>query len=136
MKVVIDTNVLLMSIPKISKYRLIFDGLLTGKYNLAISESILQEYTEVIGRKTTGQIAQNISELILSLENVEKTEIYYRWNLIQADADDNKFIDCAISVRVKYIVTNDNHFKHLKNIEFPPIEVIHADDFLEELKQL
>jgi predicted nucleic acid-binding protein len=59
-KVVVDTNVLLMSIPKISKYRPIFDGLLKGKFNLAISESILQEYIEIIGRKTTGQIAQNL----------------------------------------------------------------------------
>jgi rRNA-processing protein FCF1 len=41
MKVVIDTNVLLMSIPRISKYRPIFDKLLKGKYRLAISEGIL-----------------------------------------------------------------------------------------------
>jgi predicted nucleic acid-binding protein len=45
-----------------------------------------------------------------------KTEIYFRWNLIQADSDDNKFVDCAISARVRFIVTNDNHFKELKNI--------------------
>lgn len=136
MKVVIDTNVLLISIPKLSKYRPIFNGLLRKQYNLAISESILQEYLEIIGRKTTGQIAQNLGELLLSLENVEKTEIYFRWNLIHADPDDNKFVDCAISARVKFIVTNDNHFKELKDIEFPPVEVINADDFLEELKKL
>lgn len=106
------------------------------KYNLAISESILQEYMEIIGEKTTGQIAQNIGELLLSLENVEKTEIYFRWNLIQADPDDNKFVDCAISARVRFVVTNDKHFKELKDIEFPPVEVINADDFLEELKKL
>jgi len=136
MRVVIDTNVFLISIPKISKYRPIFDGLLKRKYNLAISESILQEYLEIIGEKTTGQIAQNIGELLLSLENVEKTDIYFRWNLIQADPDDNKFVDCAISARVRFVVTNDKHFKELKDIEFPPVEVINADDFLEELKKL
>ena len=37
MKVVLDTNVLLMSIPKISKYRPIFDGLIKARYDLAIS---------------------------------------------------------------------------------------------------
>lgn len=73
MKVVIDTNVLLMSISKISKYRPIFDGLLEAKYDLAISEDILQEYIEIIGRKTTGQIAQNLGELLTQLDNVEKT---------------------------------------------------------------
>jgi predicted nucleic acid-binding protein len=125
-----------MSIPRISKYRPIFDNLLKGKYRLAISEGILQEYLEIIGRKTTGQIAQNLGELLMSLENVDKTEIYFRWNLIQADPDDNKFVDCAISARVKFIVTNDNHFKELRTIDFPPVEVIDADDFLEELNKI
>lgn len=136
MKVVIDTNVLLMSIPKISKFRPIFDGLLSAKYELAISEAILQEYIEIIGRKTTGQIAQNFAELLSQLENVENTEIYFRWNLITADPDDNKFVDCAISANVKFIVSNDSHFSVLKEIEFPPVEVIDADEFLEELNRL
>ena len=136
MKVVIDTNVLLMSIPKISKYRPIFDGLLKGKFNLAISESILQEYIEIIGRKTTGQIAQNLGDLLVTLNNVEKTEIFFRWHLIKADPDDNKFVDCAISARVTFLVSNDKHFNELKEIEFPPVEVIDADGFMEELKKL
>ncbi len=42
MKVVLDTNVLLISIPKISKYRPIFEALLKAKYELAISEDILR----------------------------------------------------------------------------------------------
>ncbi len=136
MKVVIDTNVLLMSIPKISKFRPIFDGLLKAKYNLAISEDIFQEYIEIIGRKTTGQIAQNLGELLTQLENVEKTTIYFKWNLITSDPDDNKFVDCAISANAQFIVSNDNHFKILKDIKFPPVKVIDADSFLKELKNL
>ncbi len=136
MKVVIDTNVLLMSIPKISKYRPIFDGLLKAKYGLAISEEILQEYIEIIGRKTTGEIAQNLGELLVQLKNVEQVQVYFRWNLITGDPDDNKFVDCAVSARVRFIVSNDNHFKVLKDIKFPPVEVIDADQFLEELKKL
>lgn len=136
MKVVIDTNVLLMSLPKISKYRPIFDGLIKGKFRLAVSNEIFQEYIEVIGNKTTGEIAQNLAELLSKLENLEKVEVYFRWNLIEKDPDDNKFVDCAISARVKYIVSNDNHFKVLKEIKFPPVEVIDADSFLEEIINL
>jgi putative PIN family toxin of toxin-antitoxin system len=136
MKVVIDTNVILMSLPKISKYRPIFDGLLESKFDLAISNEILQEYIEVIGEKTTGEIAQNFAELMIKLENVEQKEVYFRWNLIEKDPDDNKFIDCAVSARVKYVVSNDNHFKILKEIDFPPVEVIDADTFLNELNNL
>jgi predicted nucleic acid-binding protein len=42
MKVVLDTNVLQISLPNISKYRPIFDALLNQKFSLAISEDILQ----------------------------------------------------------------------------------------------
>ncbi len=72
----------------------------------------------------------------MNLENVEQIEVYYKWLLIQDDHDDNKFVDCAVAGNVKFVVSNDKHFNILKNIEFPSIEVIKADQFLEELKSL
>ncbi|MBC8180569.1 PIN domain-containing protein [candidate division KSB1 bacterium] len=50
------------------------------------------------------------------------------------DEDDNKFVDCAISSNADFIVTNDRHFNILKNIEFPKVNVINVDDFLNKLK--
>ncbi len=38
MKVVLDTNILLVSIPKKSPYRIIFDAVLAGKFELIISK--------------------------------------------------------------------------------------------------
>jgi len=73
--------------------------------------------------------------LLLSLENVEQIEVYYKWLLIDKDPDDNKFIDCAISGNVDYIVSNDKHFNVLSNIKFPSIEVVTADQFLLELEE-
>lgn len=70
------------------------------------------------------------------LPNVERTEVYFRWNLIEADPDDNKFVDCAISANVQFLVSNDGHFRVLKEVDFPPVGVINADSFLEELQQL
>lgn len=136
MRVVLDTNVLLTSLLKTSRYRPIFDGLLQKKYDLIISHDILQEYVEIIEEKTTATIAKNVSELLINLDNVLKIEVYYRWLLIDQDPDDNKFVDCAISGNVKFVVSNDKHFKILKDIKFPPIEVINSDQFLDELKNL
>ena len=62
---------------------------------------------------------------------MQKQEIYFNWQLIEADKDDNKFVDCAISVGADYLVTNDRHFKILKNIPFPSVNTINADNFLE-----
>ena len=134
MKVVLDTNVLLTSLRKTSKYRPIFDGLITGKFELIMSHDILQEYVEIIEQKTNPIISKNVSELLINLKNVKKIEIYFRWLLITADPDDNKFVDCAIAGDVKFVVSNDKHFKILKQINFPSVEVITSDQFLEELK--
>jgi len=136
MKVVIDTNVLLSSIARSSKERPIFDGIIQSKFVLAVSNDIIGEYAEVLERNITPKISENIMDFLMELNNVQKTDIFFKWNLIHKDPDDNKFVDCAISAGVKYVVSEDKHFRILKDIAFPYVEVITADEFLEELKQL
>ena len=47
--------------------------------------------------------------------------------------DDNKFVDCAVAASADFIVTEDKHFKVLKDIPFPLVNVISMDDFVEIL---
>lgn len=54
---------------------------------------------------------------------------HFSFCLITVDADDNKFVDCAIVANAHFIVTEDKHFNVLKNIEFPHVDVIGIDDF-------
>ena len=68
MKVVLDTNALLVSIPRKSSYRPIFDGLLKNKFHLLVSNEILSEYEEIISAKTNQIVSSNIIELLLSLK--------------------------------------------------------------------
>ena len=133
MKVVLDTNVLLVSISTKSRYRIIFDSLLKNNITLIISNEILSEYTEIIERKTNTLVANNISEMLLGLQNVQKQEVYYRWNLITEDKDDNKFVDCAIAGNADYLVSNDKHFNCLRQIDFPKLNLLSIDEFIELL---
>lgn len=64
---------------------------------------------------------------------VSRTDAHFRFNLIQQDPDDNKFVDCAIASNAKYIVTEDHHFDILKHISFPRVEVITLKDFIDTL---
>jgi putative PIN family toxin of toxin-antitoxin system len=134
LKLVLDTNILLISLPTKSKYRPIFDSLVNNKFQLMITNEILSEYLEIIQQKTTSEIANNVIKLLLSLKNVIKAEVYYKWHLIEIDQDDNKFVDCAISSNADFIVTNDQHFKILEKIKFPKINVIEVDDLIQKLK--
>jgi putative PIN family toxin of toxin-antitoxin system len=130
MKVVLDTNILLVSIPKKSPYRIIFDALLAGKFELIISNEILSEYTEIIAQKTNDIVATNITEMLLSLSNVKKQDVFYKWNLIEIDKDDNKFVDCAVAGNADYLVSNDKHFNCLKVVEFPKLNLVTIDEFI------
>jgi len=134
MRIVLDTNALLVSIPKNSKYRLIFDRFLSKSFTLIISNEILSEYTEIIAQKTTSTVSNNITELLSIASNVEKQDIYFNWQLIDIDKDDNKFVDCAIARNADFLVTNDKHFGILKTIEFPAVSTLTVEEFMNILK--
>jgi len=136
MRIVLDTNILLVSIPRLSKYRPIFDRLLDKTFSLILSNEILTEYEEVISQKANPIVAANIVKMLVSLRNVEKTEIFYRWELIEADSDDNKFVDCAIAGNADFLVTNDKHFGVLKRVDFPEVTVIDIETFLEIIQKM
>ena len=136
MRIVLDTNSLLVSIGRKSKYRPIFDALLDGKITLLISNDIISEYVEILGQRTSAIVADNISDLLMSSPDVEKTSIYFKWSVITQDADDNKFVDCALNGRANFLVTDDKHFNVLKKIGFPPVKIIRTKAFLEKIKKL
>ncbi len=72
------------------------------------------EYWEVLESKTNPSIASNIINFLISHPYIEFVENYIRLNLIQADADDNKFCNCCFSSSAKYLITIDRHFRILK----------------------
>ena len=132
-KIVLDTNCLLMSLPKISPYRMIWDDFLKGKLTLCITNEIVEEYLEILSQKTTHEIASNVVSVILSQSNVEFVTPYYKMHLIQADEDDNKFVDCAFIAGASCIVSNDANFKILNEINFPKIFVLKIKEFIDLL---
>lgn len=133
MKLVLDINILLISLPVKSVYRRIFDALRAGRFELVVSTDILLEYHEKISEKTSPEVADNVLKLILSLENCTLQNTFFEWAIMHNDEDDNKYVDCAIAANVEHLVSEDRHFDILKNIDFPRLSVIKADEFLQLL---
>ena len=129
LRIVIDTNVLLVSIGRQSKYNWLFQAFLNEEFDLLVTTPILLEYHEKIATRTQPIIAENILKLILAKPNVIKVDVSYRWQIIVQDPDDNAFVDCAFSGNADYLISNDNHFNILKTIDFPDISLIKLDDF-------
>ena len=136
MRVVIDTNVLLVSISRKSHHHPIFRAIVAGTIELCISNSILEEYQEKIAEHWSVSMSDNIGEVLVKSPFVQKLDPRFKWTLIAADPDDDKFTDCYIAASAKYLVTDDTHFNILKKIKNPPINIISSDDFLLILEKM
>ncbi len=134
MKIVIDTNVLLVSISRKSKYNWIFQKIIDGEFEICISNDILLEYSEKIGEIFNPFTAINTLRVLQNLPNVFEVKIYYNWNLIENDFSDNKFVDCYLASNADYILTNDSHFNILRRIPFPKVKTINIDEFWKEFR--
>ena len=134
MKIVLDTNCLVVCLYATSPFQCIWQAFRNKKITLCYTTEILNEYNEVLLRFYPQQFVNDvINELLLSY-NVCKTNNYFKWNLITTDPDDNKFVDCAIIANADYIVSQDTHFNILKTINFPKVTVISIEEFVKELK--
>jgi putative PIN family toxin of toxin-antitoxin system len=129
LNIVLDTNVLLVSISEYSKYHWLFRYLIDKQFNLHITNEILSEYEEIIGGKLNVESANSVIRALMELDNVVPSTIYFKYNLVTQDPDDNKFIDCAFASNCDFLVTNDKHFNVLKGIDFPKINVVSLEEF-------
>ena len=132
-RVVLDTNCLLQVLPSRSPYHKIWTEVLAGRISLCVNTEILNEYEEILAEKTTAEIAHNVVEAIARLDTTEFQDVYIHFGLIDADPDDNKFVDCAVAADAEYIVTNDAHFNILKQIDWPKLTVIAIKEFTMQL---
>jgi len=132
-RVVLDTNVLFMSISRRTEYHAIWQAFQNGDFELCVTTDILDEYAEKLQEKFRPEVSINTMKALENSLDVVHVHKYYFWNLITVDPDDNKFVDCAIAANADFICTEDKHFKVLKKIPFPPVKVISADDFVELL---
>jgi len=132
-KIVLDTNVFLVSISPKFRYYWIFEKLQKGEYDLLVSNEILTEYAEKISEKFGISLISGSLDFMLLFPNVYRHNPYFMWELIPNDRDDNKFVDCAIAGNADFIVTHDKHFNILKTIDFPKIKILTIDEFYELL---
>ena len=132
-KIVLDTNALIMAISARNISHKAWQAFLEGEYLLCVTNEIIEEYLEVLSHNINPRVAEAIIYTILTRSNVELLDTHYHFHLIQADEDDNKFVDCAIAANATYIVTEDHHFDILKQVKFPSVSVIGLDEFIKYL---
>jgi len=74
------------------------------------------------------EAANDVMEFLDGAPNVVWTRSPFRWRLVAADPDDDKFVDCAVATGAT-VVTEDRHFDVLRDVPFPPVRIVGIDGF-------
>ncbi len=135
LSVVLDTNILLVTVSSRSPYHWLFQALQTERFDLLLTHDILLEYEEIIERHMGAEVAADVIAFLRIAPNVHFVTRYFRWRLIKADPDDDKFVDCAIAGRADGVVTHDRHFDVLREIAFPYVRILTLDEFKQILDE-
>lgn len=77
LRVVVDTNVLLVAVSSRSPYHWLYQALIDERYKLLVSNSILLEYEEVIARNMSQVVAHNVLGVLEESITVEYIEPRY-----------------------------------------------------------
>lgn len=128
-KVVIDTNCLVQMLSAHGRFYAAWKAFRQGRYKLCVSD----EYQEIIEKVANAEVARNVVTAIVRSPFAKFFTPHFRFRMIVADPDDNKFVDCAVIAGADYIVSEDSHFRVLKAISFPKVNVISLDGFMADL---
>lgn len=129
-RVVIDTNCLLAILPTHSPYHKVWTDFLEGRLEFCVSTEVLFEYEEILSEKTSSYFADLILKVLINRTNLIRVTPTWHFNLIIADPDDNKFVDCAVCGQAEFLISNDRHYEILKSINFPQLNLVKLQDFI------
>ena len=132
-RVVFDTNIVVSGTLWRGTPYLALQVAGTGRVKALVSETLLDELKEVIGRPkfsnrltslgiTSAQIGENYAALteVVEVESIE--------HIVNADEDDDQVLACALSGHADYIVSGDPHLLEIK--VYRNIPILTTVDFL------
>ena len=96
----------------------------TGVVKVAICDAIFEEIADVLKRKfdwPDDDIGEAQRRVASYTYRVEPTEVL---NVIRADPDDDRILECAVAAKSEYIVSGDRHLLKLGRFENIPIVTV------------
>jgi uncharacterized protein len=61
-------------------------------------------------------------------------EVYFKFDLVKNDADDNKFVDLFIASNSDILVTNDKHLLNIATTKFPYLNIFTLEEYSNFMK--
>lgn len=134
-RAVLDTNVLISALLFTGTPSLLVSAWQAGRLKPVISADVLDEYVRVLSypkfKLTDQEIHSLIEDDLLPFVDTVQTGPISVSNL--RDPDDMKFLACARTARVHWLVSGDNDLLLLR--KFESIEIVSVSTFLNLLKR-
>lgn len=108
MRVVLDTNVLISAVWKPGGLEAqVVEHAWRGSFSLAVSEAVMAEYAEVLGRRKFAPKQAAIEKLRQDLQ--KHAEMFQTGDALRVsrDEDDNRMLECAVAAEAAYLVTGN-----------------------------
>ena len=129
MRIVVDTNVLISGAFFSGPPSRILDACFAGRHQMVVSPEILDEYLTVGSQFSKQRPNSDFKRfLALILGTSLLVEAPPRALRICADADDDKFIHCAVAAGVAHIVSGDRHLLNVSG--YASIHIIRPREFV------
>jgi uncharacterized protein len=134
-RVVVDTNVFISSFFG-GNPRKIIDHWKSGEITLCLSKPIIDEYIEVL-RRLELQNEKEIDELLSLFAhgfNVVFTAKTPELHIVEKDPDDNMFIECAVALKAKFVISGDKALNAIQ--DYMNIKIVSPREFLSKFTEL
>ncbi len=132
--VVLDTNVLISALLFGGPPRTILGMVLAGSVDCSLSLPILDELRGVLHRPKFGlsseQVMAVVEELSALCAIVAPSD---QINVIRADPDDDRILECALEAQAGIIISGDAHLLDLRAYE--SIRIMNPSEFLQMVRE-
>ncbi len=130
MKTVVDTNVLISGIFFDGPPARILEAWLHGELEFVVSHEILEEYFEVCERLSLRYPTIDVTQiLILIVQNCHIVDPLPLAKPASSDADDDKFIACALASATNLIISGDRDLLALSG--YDNIQIVTPREFVD-----
>jgi putative PIN family toxin of toxin-antitoxin system len=130
MKIIVDANVFVSSYFWGGNPQMLLERVIAGLDELYISREILDEIKDVLGRP---KFHADINEIELYMDSIKEIAniivVQEDIKIESRDKDDNKYIECAVSGNVDYIISGDIHLLEIK--QYRNIKIMKVKEYLD-----
>lgn len=131
-RLVIDTNIFIANFfGKTS--RKVVDLWRNEEAVLLASKPILGEYFEIISRFKFHRSLEPLLDLFRREFNMEIIRVKGRKRLVPGDAEDDKFLHCALEGDAMALITSDEHLLDIKRFYKEELPICTAPEFMKKV---